>query len=286
VSVHYLTSIQIYIMKVIKLTLSVLCLLVISSCSEDPEFKGPGIHNYYCTSGRMRLGGGMRNASGITFNHDTGTLFIIQDSPPWIHEVNDGGEIIRTIKMSNANDTEGIAYMGNDLFAILEESTSKIYFCILDGKTGSLDLKEAINVISVNQPDKNTGLEGLTYLPEQRMFFAVKEKDPRVIYAIDYESGQVKEPWDLKKIKIDDASDICYNHITGNLLLLSHESRKIIEVDLKGNKISELVLEKKRNGLKRDIKKPEGITVDPKTGTIYICGEKEEFYIFKDATKK
>ena len=35
-----------------------LCLslpLFFSGCSDDPEFKGPGIHNYFCSSGRMRL---------------------------------------------------------------------------------------------------------------------------------------------------------------------------------------------------------------------------------------
>jgi uncharacterized protein YjiK len=234
----------------------------------------------------MRLGSGMRNASGIAFNSDTGTLFIIQDSPPWIFELNSSGKILRTINVKNSNDLEGIVYLEDGLFAILEESSSKIYICKIDDSSRIIDLDKASKVITVNKPDDNTGLEGITYIPEKKLFFAVKEKDPKAIYSIERETGKIKIPWDLEKINIDDVSGVCFNPDTGNLLLLSHESRIIVEVSLKGKKISQLVLEKKRNGLKKDIKKPEGITLDPKSGNIYICGEKEEFYVFEDATKK
>ena len=93
-------------------------------------------------------------------------------------------------------------------------------------------------------------------------------------------------PWNLEKIDIKDVSDICWNPRSGNLLLLSHESHCIVEVTTDGKFVSRLELRKKRNGLKKDIEKPEGIAIDPETGTIYICGEKEEFYIFRDALKK
>ena len=180
-------------------------------CSDDPEFEGEGIHNYFCSSGRMRLGSGMRNASGVAFNQDTDTLFIIQDSPPWIHEVNPEGKSLRIIKISNDADTEGIAYIGNGMFAILEESSSKIYFCKIDNSSNLIDFEKADKVITVNEPDKNTGLEGITFLPEEKVLYAVKEKGPKAIYRINYQTGEIEIPWDLEKIKIKDISDICYN---------------------------------------------------------------------------
>jgi len=132
-----------------------------------------------------------------------------------------GVEIYRKVGYPvNADDIEGIAYMGNHLSAILEESSSKIYVCKIDDSTKSIDLTKAKKVITVNKPDKNTGLEGVTYLPNKNVFYAVKEKDPKVIYCIDNETGHIKIPWDLANIKIDDVSDICYNTKTNNLLLL------------------------------------------------------------------
>ncbi len=118
-----------------KSSILLVCLLLLCSCSDDPGFKGKGIHNYFCSSGRMRLGGGLRNASGLAFNNDTGSLFLVQDSPPWIHEVSKNGKILRTMEIENANDTESITYLGNNLFAILEESSSMVYICKIDSRT-------------------------------------------------------------------------------------------------------------------------------------------------------
>ena len=140
-------------------------LLLLTACPKKKiTYKNVGINSYYCSSGRMRLGSGLRNASGITFNPDTKTLFLIQDSPVWIHEVTPEGKIIRTIRVAHANDMEGICYIGNNQFALLEESSSSVYFCEISKDTTSLDLSNAES-IKITKTDKNTGLEGIAFIP-------------------------------------------------------------------------------------------------------------------------
>ena len=270
-----------YINQLLLSCILFLMLLLSVGCPKTyTKDKSALIHNYTRSAPRMRLAN-VRNASGITYNPDTDTLFMIQDSPSVIRELNDRGEILRSIPVEKLNDTEGIAYLGNKRFALLEESTSKIYFCSIDKKTKEIRYKD---IVSIDVPSKpgNTGLEGITYDAENKCVYVVKEKAPRKIFRIYLGSEKVEIPWDLEKTKIDDASDICFDSRTNHLLILSQESKCIVECTIDGKELARLSLEKGQSNLKREFKKPEGITINPKTGRIFTCGEKDEFYIFSD----
>jgi uncharacterized protein YjiK len=259
----------------------ILSIIVIYSCGCNKKYSFSNdakIHNYTRSAPRMRLAGAC-NASGITYNPDTKTLFMIEDSPTVISELNNKGEIIRSIEIENLNDTEGIAYLGNKRFAIVEESTSKIYFCSIGEKTTRIKYKDMVS-LDVPLSPNNTGLEGITYDSENKCFYVIKEKDPMKIFRIYLGSEKIEIPWDLEKIDISDASDICFDPNTGHLLILSHESKCVVECTVDGKELSRLSLRKGDSSLKREFKKPEGITINPKTNQIFICGENDEFYIF------
>ena len=249
-------------------------------CGKNPIGNNSKITKYTRSAPRMRLAN-VRNASGITFNHDTNTLFLIEDSPSVIREINEKGKILRSIQMEKMDDTEGIAYLGNKRFALIEESTSKIYFCSIDKKTTNIKLKDMVT-LAVPSPPSNTGLEGITYDPEMKCLYVIKEKDPKKIFRVYLGTEKIEEPWDLENININDASDICFDTRTGHLLILSHESRSIVECTTKGKELARISLKKGQSNLKRNFEKPEGITIDPKTGKIFTCGEKDEFYIFAE----
>ena len=254
-----------------------------SGCSDKPvETPQGSIHRYFTRKGRMRVPG-LRNASGITFNPDTKTLFIVQDSPALLREISTDGHLLRTVTIENADDLEGVAYLGNGRFAVAEESSGRIRFFQLPPSADSVTLeKKAIQ--TAPPTSDNTGLEGVCASRDGKTLYAVEEKTPKNIYAIDMASGKTAKLWSMAPLKIGDASGIAPAPIQGHLLILSQESRKIVECDEKGNVVSTLSLERKRNGLNhKPFEKPEGIAFDPQTKRVFVCGEPDMLYIFEKA---
>ena len=237
------------------------------------------IHNYTRCAPRMRIAYA-RNASGIAFNPDTNTLFLVEDSPALIHEIDFEGKILRTIELDKMNDIEGITYLGNNRFALIEESTSSVYFIFIKSDTKFIDQKSTA-VMKLSIPSDNTGIEGIAYDPDNKCLYVTKEKNPKKILRIYIGSEIVDTPWDMESLNIDDVSDICFDPKTKHLLILSHESRCIVECTTDGKELARLSLHKKgQSNLKRNFEKPEGIAIDPKTRKVFSCGEKDEFYIF------
>jgi len=260
--------------------------LALSGCSDKPVETSKGtIYRYYTPKGRMRIPG-LRNSSGMTFNPDTGTLFIVQDSPPMVREISPDGELIRSWKIDNVDDIEGVAYLGNGRFALAEESSGKIRFFHLEPNAAAVTLEEK-TIQAAPPTDDNTGIEGICASPDGKTLYVVEEKTPKKIYKIDLASGKTSSPWRLETLDIGDASGLSPAPKPGHILILSQESRKIVECDEKGNVLATLSLEKRRNGLRsKPVDKPEGIALDPKSKKVFICGEPDMFYVFEPTTQK
>ena len=60
------------------------------------------------------------DASGITWNAETGTLFAIRNKNPLIQELNEYGKVLREISLNGFNDTEGITWLYGNVFVVLE----------------------------------------------------------------------------------------------------------------------------------------------------------------------
>ena len=239
-----------------------------------------GIHRYFCTSGRIRIDG-LVNSSGMTFNPDTGTLFIIQNAPTTLREVSVDGKLLRSVDVENADDLEGIAYLGKGRFVVAEESSGRLCFFTLGPNDKSVEFDSTIQAAPPT-PD-NTGLEGVCVDPESGVLYTVEEKRPIALHVVDMKTGKSDIPWDLSTIGVSDVSGICVEPRTGHLLVLSHESLRIVECTKDGKVVTTLSLDKKRNGLRKSAGKPEGIALDSATGRVYICGEPDMFYVFEKA---
>jgi uncharacterized protein YjiK len=256
-----------------------LILMFIYGCPKTyTKDKNASIHTYERSEVRMRLGD-VRNASGITFNPDSNTLFIVQDSPTIIHEINFSGNVLRSITLKNMDDVEGITHLGGDRFAIIEESSSIIYFLSIKKETTIIDKKDCATM-KLDIEGNNYGIEGITYDAHNKCLYVIKEKKPKKILRIYIGSEKVEVPFDLESINISDAAGIVIDPRSGHLLILSEESKCIIECTIEGKELARLSLYENQANLKRDFKKPEGITIDPKSGKIFTCGENNEFYIF------
>ncbi len=247
--------------------------------------------DYVLRKGPVRVKGIADNASGMTYNWDSKTLFIVVDSPRKVVEIDKAGEMKRVITLKGISDPEGIAYLGEDTFAIVEEGKCNIciFKIVADTKTvdSSMVTKTKIESAKVG----NKGLEGITYDAKAQRIYVVKEKRPRKIYAIDRKDlakgiEAVTNPWDAQKNSLGciDHSDIFYHPRTGNFVVLSHESFCVVECDARGKKLSSMSLKAKDTKLKVDIPKAEGVAMD-ESDTLYICSESNFFYVFTPKTK-
>lgn len=228
------------------------------------------------------------NLSGITYSPKTKTLFSITNSPRKIYELDLNGNLLRTIDLKGFKDTEGITYIKDNIFAIIDERKSGIYVFEINKDTKILRKENVIKKFHLKiNSYKNFGYEGVAYNKEDDIFFIANEMFSKEIILLrnwfkDKNRMEVSLEGEENSVIRDmmDLSGLHYNSKYKRLLVLSHESKLLIEVNNEGDKISYLDLEYGFGGLKNDILQAEGVTMDD-DGNIYIVSEPNLFYKFK-----
>jgi Uncharacterized protein conserved in bacteria len=191
------------------------------------------------------------NLSGITYNYDTNTYFMIQNNYGQMFEYDLDFKKLRTIKLTNLedDDTEGIVYIGNNQFAISSEQNLILIINVLPGQT-VVDCKGSrpdVQVFRLPSPDKdNKGLEGVCYSgvggKGAGVFYAVQENRPKRVFKFDrplssadmrYRDLGLTEPYAAEAIfkhRMSDLSDCVYDDSNAHLIVLSHESSRLMEI--------------------------------------------------------
>jgi len=234
---------------------------------KDVDLKG-----YKIALGPKRIRGVTNDASGLTYSPKTKTLFLVINGTSEIFELTLDGKVKRRIRTRGFVDLEGITHVDGDSFAVVEEGRGRLHRITIDEKATTINSGAGKGVVVDGSYLGNKGIEGVTYDPKGKRFFAVKEKSPRRIYQI---AGlKVTHPWDIQKtsLSMSDLSGIYYHRKTGHLLVLSDESRCLVETTLDGREISRLSL--------RGMSQPEGVTMDGED-TIYVCSEPSIFAVYK-----
>lgn len=195
------------------------------------------------------------NLSGITYNKDTQTYFLIRNNSGQIFEYDRTfSKALRIIKMINLKDkdTEDLVYLGQGRYAMSTEENFVFIFSIAKGQTQvDLDSSRAdVQEFRLPPPKKdNKGLEGVCFTPQspsqspqdRGTFYAVQEQRPKVLYAFGWprseadfaspRSFNLKEPFDtnaLMKHRLSDLSACTVDPRTKNLLILSDESSRLM----------------------------------------------------------
>jgi uncharacterized protein YjiK len=242
-----------------------------------------GIGRYALKMGPIKMGDKV-NCSGITFNPESKSLFVVANSPTEIYELGMDGKIKRTIALTGFDDTEDIAFVSKRTFGILEEERGNFCLVDIDSNTTSVAYKSAVKFL-VDAVGDNVGLEGVAYDPIQDRFFVVKEKSPRRIYAFKRpttgRASAITKPWDIEAVYFGckDLSGVFCHTGAGHLLILSDESKCVVEATLNGKEIARLSLKAGSAGLNASVPQPEGITMDEE-GDLYICSEPNLLYVF------
>lgn len=235
------------------------------------------------------------NLSGITYNPDTNTYFLIQNNYGQIFEYDRSfKKPLRVIHMKNLkdDDTEGIFYLGKDRFALSSETNHILVFTIKPGET-TIDLnsdRADVQDFTLPSPRKdNKGLEGVCHAPNSSgrgTFYAVQEDKPKRVYTFNWPNSDadvsspsslgVSELFNADRVlmfKMSDLSDCTFDKESNHLFLLSHESSRLMEFDRSGQIVGSLDIPAVANQY-------EGVTFGPDQELI-LASEPNSIVIMK-----
>jgi uncharacterized protein YjiK len=234
------------------------------------------------------LGGLGLEASAVTYARDrgtNGTLFFVGDEGLGVVEITRTGQTIGSMAFTNwpaastNNDAEGLTYLGSGVLVVTEERLQDAFkFTYQQG--GGVALASA-PFVSIGGPAGNLGTEGISYDASDGKFFTVKQNSPQDVLAgtLTFETtggvstmSQLFDPGLLALASLSDVQTLSpVDALAGtpgadNLLILSLDSRRLVEVTRTGVVVSSLDL----TGITTQA--IEGVTVDEK-GLIYLIAE-------------
>lgn len=221
--------------------------------------------------------------SGLTWNPETGTLFTVTGQNPQLVEFTSGGVVLRRIRLTGFSDPEAVEALDDGRLAIVDERRRLVAVFRLAPGVESLDLDD-LALYDLGFDDAgNKGFEGLAWNPRTRRMLLAKERDPQGLFELPFpgEDGAagVLEALPAQPLLVRDISSVAIDPRTGHTLMLSDESRLLVELDLQGRPSSFISLLGGLNGLVEGIDQAEGVAMDER-GDIYVVGEPNRFYAF------
>jgi uncharacterized protein len=241
-----------------------------------------------------------QEASAVTYNKDTDTFFVVGDGGRAIVQVSKTGQLIDSMTLALGNspqgtefyDTEGLTYVGNGKFVLIEERDRQAnLFTYAPGTTLT---RSDVQTVKLGTTVGNIGIEGISYDPQTGGFIAVKEITPEGVFQTNIDFAAVTasngSPTTVNSTNLFDpalagladfadvfalsnVSSLNGQPDSSHLLILSQESGKIVNIDRTGNISSSLtIVSDAGNPLSVVDQGNEGITVD-KDGLIYVVNE-------------
>jgi uncharacterized protein YjiK len=241
-----------------------------------------------------------QEVSAVTYNWDTDTLFLIGDGSTAIVQVSKSGQLIDSMTLAQGAspqgtefyDTEGITYIGGGQFVLCEERDRKLVkFTYVAGSTL---VRSATQSVTIGTPIGNVGTEGLSYDPLTSGYIVLKETTPIGVFqtGVDFAAGTATNGsastvnstnlFDPALMGLTDVADVfamsnipslsslpLYN----NLLVLSQENAKIVNIDRSGVIANSLtIVSDPGNPLDVANQQHEGLTMD-RDGILYVTSE-------------
>lgn len=241
-----------------------------------------------------------QEASGVTYNWDTDTLFIVGDGTTSVTQVSKTGQLIDTMTLAQGSspqgtefyDSEGITYVGNGQFVMTEERDRQVV--LFTYAAGTTLTRSNAKTVKLGTFVNNTGTEGLSYDPLTNGYIVLKEITPIGIFqtGIDFIAGTATNGsattenstnlFDPALLGFTDVADVfalsnlpalkgkpSYN----NLLVLSQENAKVVNIDRNGTISNSLtIVSDAGNPLDAPSQQHEGLTMD-RDGVLYIVNE-------------
>ncbi|MCB5190728.1 SdiA-regulated domain-containing protein [Methylobacillus arboreus] len=227
--------------------------------------------------------------SDLSYNHETHTLFTVSNKQPLIVELALDGKVLRKIHVQGISDMEGIAHIGGNRFALLNEDTHTLVIADIRNDVHELDVRNAPSLTLAMYAHDNKGFEGIVWDKERRRLLVAKERSPKRVIAIhgfvDALPGQpvsihIEKLQETASCGLRDLSAVTYDVASGHVLLLSDDSRMVAEYDAEGKMLDTLALWRGFQGLSKSVPQAEGLAIGPDK-RIYVISEPNLFYVFK-----
>ena len=226
-------------------------------------------------------------------------MFVVGDAGSSVVQVSKTGQLIDSMTLATGSspqgsefyDPEGITYIGGGKFVMTEERDRRVVqFTYAAGTTLT---RAAAQTVGLGTFVQNIGLEGITYDPQTSGFILAKESGPLGIFqtGVDFAAGTATNGspttensinlFDPALLNMIDIADVfAFSTIpsftgpnAGRLLVLSHESGKIVNVDRSGSISSTLtIVSDPGNPLSVAAQQHEGLTMDFE-GNLYTVSE-------------
>jgi uncharacterized protein YjiK/2',3'-cyclic-nucleotide 2'-phosphodiesterase (5'-nucleotidase family) len=250
---------------------------------------GTPTHNLLC-----------QEASGVAYNWDTDTLFVVADGGRSVTQVSKTGVLIDTMTLALGSspqgtefyDIEGVTYVGGGQFVMAEERDRQLVkFTYAAGTTLTRAQTQSVKIGTFVD---NTGTEGLSYDPLTSGFVVLKEISPIGIFqtTVDFAAGTASngsattvnstDLFSPALLGMTDVADVfALSLLPGtagqpqqpNLIVLSQEDGKLVNIDRSGVISSTRQLfSDPGNPLSVAGQQHEGVTMDA-AGFLYIVNE-------------
>ncbi|MNJ55197.1 SdiA-regulated [compost metagenome] len=222
-------------------------------------------------------------ASDLTYNPVSKTLFAVMGKNPFLVELNLDGDVLRKIPLVGWSNPEGVAALEGGRLAIVDERDHKLTIVTLSADTRSLNVADFPQYDLGPSENQNKAFEAIAWDPRQQRIVLGEERPPALFtWSSDGQSPLAGDKQSLPNEELDlrNLSALGIDPRTGHMLVLSADSNMLLELDETGEQVSFMTLLGGFNGLSKRIPRAEGVAMDDQ-GTLYIVSEPNLFYRFK-----
>ncbi|EJM28912.1 MULTISPECIES: SdiA-regulated domain-containing protein [Pseudomonas] len=222
-------------------------------------------------------------ASDLSYNPQTKTLFSVMGKNPFLVELTLQGDVLRKMPLVGWSNPEGLTVMENGLMAIVDEREHMLSIVKVDAETRELKRDDFPKYDLGPSKDQNKAFEAITWDARNQQLLLGEERPP-ALFTWKSDGSQTlkgdKQKLDSDELDLRNLSALSIDPRTGHTLVLSADSHLLLELDEKGEQVSFMTLLGGFNGLKKTIPRAEGVTMD-EAGTLYMVSEPNLFYRFE-----
>ena len=222
-------------------------------------------------------------ASDLTYNPLTKTLFSVMGKNAFLVELNLQGDVLRKMLLNGWSNPEGVTMLENGLMAVVDERQHTLTIVKVDATTQQLNKADFTSYDLGPSIDQNKAFEAVTW-DKRTQQLVLGEERPPALFTWKSDGSQTptgdKQKLASKELDMRNLSALAIDPRTGHMLALSADSHLLLELDEKGEQVSFMTLLGGFNGLKDTIPRAEGVTMD-EDGNLYVVSEPNLFYRFE-----
>jgi uncharacterized protein YjiK len=222
-------------------------------------------------------------ASDVSYNPVTKTLFAVMGKNPFLVELTLKGDVLRKIPLVGWSNPEAVAVLENGFMAIVDERQHHVTIVNVTPQTSTLNIADFPQYNLGPSADQNKAFEAMAWDPRNQQLVLGEERPAAMFSWKSDGSNQLKgEKQKVVSNALDlrNLSSLTIEPRTGHTLALSADSHMLLELNEKGEQVSFMTLLGGFNGLKDTIPRAEGVAFD-EDGNLYIVSEPNLFYSFR-----